>query len=145
MTAKTQYRVIAPYVTLKTRRTATGSEAILGFHEGAIVPEDVSEASIKHHLERGLIEEVPANAMPVAAPRGDAGDADPKHGGDPDPDGGKGDPHAGESKEHGAGQNPAPAGSQPGAKPTPPPAAHATPGGATVGRTAQGGKGSGKG
>lgn len=131
-----QYRVIAPYVTMKTSHTQTGAPAILGFHEGATVPDDVSQASIDHHLARGLIVEVPANAMPVAAPQGDAGDADPKHGGSPDPDGGKDDPHAGESAEPGAGQNPAPAGSQPGGK-----AGGAT----TAGRTtAQGGKATGK-
>jgi hypothetical protein len=148
---KPQYRVIAPYVTLKTSRTMTGSPAILGFHEGAIVPDDVSDASIAHHLARGLIVEIPEDAMPVAAPQGDAGAADPAHGGTPDPadgdadpkdgakpDGIPDDPHAGESKEPGAGDNPAPAGSQPGAK-----AATGKPGGATTaGRTtAQGGRG----
>lgn len=134
MSSKKQYRVIAPYVTLKTSRTLTGSAAILGFHEGATVPDDVSADSIAHHLARGLIVEIPPEAMPVAAPQGDAGDADPKHGGTPEPstpdpagtadkpdpakaDDAKADPHAGESKELGAGENPAPAGSQPGAKP----------------------------
>lgn len=101
MSSSKQYRVIAPYVTMKTSHTQTGAPAILGFHEGAEVPDDVSAASIAHHLARGLIAEVPAKAMPVAAPQGDAGDADPAHGGTPDPDGGKDAPPAG--------GNPAPA------------------------------------
>jgi hypothetical protein len=71
MANKTVYRVCAPYVTLKTSANALGQPAILGFFEGATVPDDVSEKSIAHHLARGLIEEVPAKAMPVAAPRSD--------------------------------------------------------------------------
>jgi hypothetical protein len=78
MSDKTKYRVTGAYVLFKTSANQLGTPAILGFHEGATVPADVSEESIAHHLRQGLIEEIPVKAMPVAAPRSDeTGDGTP--------------------------------------------------------------------
>jgi hypothetical protein len=50
------YRVIAPYVTLKVK-DPTGGAVMLGFYQGAVVS-DVDEESLKHHLDGGFIEKV---------------------------------------------------------------------------------------
>jgi hypothetical protein len=50
---KKVYVVTGPYVTLKVG-TAQGAR-VLGFYQGAVVPDDVSEESIQHHLDNDLI------------------------------------------------------------------------------------------
>lgn len=62
------YRVTAPYVTLKVK-DATGSPVITGFYRGAVVPEGVDEASLKHHLDSGMVEEVGSKDAPKPAVR----------------------------------------------------------------------------
>lgn len=57
------YRVTAPYVTLKVR-DASGGPVVVGFYAGAIVPEGVDEASLKHHLDHKLVEEVKDESPP---------------------------------------------------------------------------------
>lgn len=51
--AKTSYVVTAPYVTL-TVPTTDGPQ-VRGFYAGATVPNGVSDESIKHHLDNGMI------------------------------------------------------------------------------------------
>jgi hypothetical protein len=53
-----QYRVTGPYVILKTA-TPNGPQ-VTGFHKDALVPADVSQEQIDHHLSVGLIEPVDA-------------------------------------------------------------------------------------
>jgi hypothetical protein len=61
-----RYRVTGAYATFKTM-TVNGP-AVLGFYRGSPVPADVEQESIDHHLRLGLIEEVPEDAAPAAAP-----------------------------------------------------------------------------
>lgn len=62
------YRVVAPYVTLKVR-DQLGAWVLAGFYEGGVVSE-VDPASLQHHLDSGMVEEVdePAPAEPVEPP-----------------------------------------------------------------------------
>lgn len=63
--AAASYRVTAPYVTLKVKDTA-GAEVLVGFYEGAIVS-DVDQESLDSHVEKGLLEKVPAAEAKAAA------------------------------------------------------------------------------
>jgi hypothetical protein len=65
MTSKPTYVVTAPYITVRTG-TADGLK-ILGFYVGAVLPGDVSEESIKHHLDSGLIAAVKDAEKELAA------------------------------------------------------------------------------
>ncbi len=47
------YVVTAPYITVETS-THDGPK-LLGFYTGATLPADVSDESIKHHLDLGMI------------------------------------------------------------------------------------------
>lgn len=81
-----RYIVTAPYVTLETG-TAQG-RAIVGFYQGAPVPVDVPHSVVMHHLDRGLIEEIPeAVVMPTAdeLKAADKALADERHEGDGEP------------------------------------------------------------
>lgn len=49
-------RVIGEYVTLKVKDMA-GSPVLVGYLKGAVV-ENVDAASLKHHLDAGLVEQV---------------------------------------------------------------------------------------
>jgi len=51
--AKTTYVVTAPYITVVTG-TPNGPR-LVGFYAGATLPDDVSDESIKHHLDQGMI------------------------------------------------------------------------------------------
>jgi hypothetical protein len=68
-----RYIVTAPYVTLPTA-TAQGV-AILGYYQGATVPEDVPDDVLKRHLDNGQIEEAKAaeETLAAQAPPGDSG------------------------------------------------------------------------
>ncbi len=61
--AHPQYRVTGAYVTLKTA-TPYGPR-MMGFQHGAIVPADVPQDQIDHHLRKGLIEQVGGAAEPA--------------------------------------------------------------------------------
>lgn len=50
------YRVTAPYVTVKTR-THEG-ERIIGLYAGGLLPADVPDEQIQHHLDNDMIVEV---------------------------------------------------------------------------------------
>lgn len=63
--AAAAYRVVAPYVTLKVK-DATGADVLVGFYEGAIVS-DLDDESLKHHLDGGMVEKVPAPEAKKAA------------------------------------------------------------------------------
>ena len=63
--AASSYRVTAPYVTLKVK-DAAGADVLVGFYEGAVVS-DVEEESLKHHLDTGLVEKLPAAEAKKAA------------------------------------------------------------------------------
>lgn len=80
MAASKVYRVTAPLIRLKTM-TPDGVQ-YRDFHEGAFVPENTEDEAIKHHLSRGLIEEVKvpkAAAKEAATPKKEdqKGEADP--------------------------------------------------------------------
>lgn len=62
--ARKQYSVTGEYVTFKTM-TVSGMK-VIGLYKGAPVPSDVPQESIDHHLNMGLIEEVPQAAEPKA-------------------------------------------------------------------------------
>jgi hypothetical protein len=59
------YRVAAPYVIAKTV-TSDGPQ-MKGLYKGALVPDDVSEEWLAHHLRKKLIEKV-GQAAPAPAP-----------------------------------------------------------------------------
>ena len=63
--APKSYRVVAPYITVKTM-TPDGMQ-IRGLHAGAMVPPDVTPESIGHHVTLGLIEEIPQAQAKAAA------------------------------------------------------------------------------
>jgi hypothetical protein len=67
------YRVTAPYVTLKVRDQA-GAWVLTGFYDGAVVS-GIDEASLRHHLDNGMLVEVeqPAPA-PETEPPSELGD-----------------------------------------------------------------------
>lgn len=68
MAGKKTYRVADEYVLLTTG-TAQGPRT-LGFYKGAVVPDDVSDESIAHHLSTGQI--VPADEEPKPEPKAPA-------------------------------------------------------------------------
>ena len=64
-TLRPQYRVTGPLVYLKTS-TPFGTR-LIGFKQNALVPADVPQDQIDHHLSVGLIEEVDAPDAPPKA------------------------------------------------------------------------------
>ena len=76
------YRVTAPYVTLKVRDQA-GAWVLAGFYEGAVVS-GVDEASLRHHLDGGMVEKVedvaaePAVVVTEPTPEADGGPTPPR-------------------------------------------------------------------
>jgi hypothetical protein len=62
-----QYRVTGAYVTLKTATPA--GPRMIGFQFGAIVPADVPQDQIDHHLRVRLIAPIDAPAEPAAKSR----------------------------------------------------------------------------
>lgn len=76
MAKQKHYIVTGEYVTLLTQ-TSSGA-ALLGFLKGALVPADVSDESIEHHLRKGLIEEV---EVAEEAPAYDPNDGPPARSG----------------------------------------------------------------
>jgi hypothetical protein len=58
-------RVTAPYVTLKVA-DRDGNQVVAGYQAGAIV-DRVEEASLRHHLDRGMVEEEFDETAPPAA------------------------------------------------------------------------------
>lgn len=71
------YRVTAPYVVIKYIGT-TGSAEVRGFYEGMLLPDNVDEGNLKHHVDNGMVEELPAASAPESeapadeAPKGNA-------------------------------------------------------------------------
>lgn len=67
----TTYKVLAPYVTLKVKDQAGGT-VLTGFYAGAVLEADqVDEASLRHHLDGGLlVEEGDKLAETFAVPAG---------------------------------------------------------------------------
>ena len=62
------YRVVAPYITLKIVDSVSGTATMTGFYKDAVVPgERVEKASLERHLDRGYVEKV-AEAAPAKAP-----------------------------------------------------------------------------
>lgn len=64
------YVVKAPYVVLKVVDLMSGGRTMRGFYAGAIVPADVDEANLRHHLDDDMVVEVagppPAEPEPKA-------------------------------------------------------------------------------
>jgi len=52
------YRVTAPYVTVRVSNQ--GSETVLGFYEGGVLPDSAVQESLDSLLAKGMIEEIPA-------------------------------------------------------------------------------------
>lgn len=61
-----QYRVTAEYVTVVTAALPGGRAMLLGFYRDAILPPDVSDEAIEHHLSTNQIEEVEEAEVPPA-------------------------------------------------------------------------------
>lgn len=57
------YRVTAPYVIAKT--VTSEGVRVKGLNEGAVVPGDVSEDWLAHHLRKNMIEKVGGAARPA--------------------------------------------------------------------------------
>lgn len=51
------YRVTAPYVTLKSKSEA-GGDVVLGYYEGALVPETVDLEDLARHIRKGMVEKL---------------------------------------------------------------------------------------
>jgi hypothetical protein len=51
------YRVTAPYVTLKSR-SDTGAQVVLGYFQGALVPETVDLENLASHIRKGMVEKI---------------------------------------------------------------------------------------
>lgn len=51
------YRVTAPYITLKSR-SDTGGQVVLGYFEGALVPETVDLEDLARHIRKGMVEKL---------------------------------------------------------------------------------------
>jgi hypothetical protein len=51
------YRVTAPYVTLKSK-SDQGGEVVLGYYEGALVPETVNLEDLARHIRKGMVEKL---------------------------------------------------------------------------------------
>lgn len=52
------YRVKSPYVTLRILDQITGSWTLLGFYEGAVLPENVNVEDRDRHVRKGMVEKV---------------------------------------------------------------------------------------
>lgn len=79
-----KYKVVAPYVTV---RTATDQgPRVVGLYQGAILPDDVPEESIQHHLDNDMIVEVdePARVEDEQPRLPNADDGGEPDGGEPD-------------------------------------------------------------
>jgi hypothetical protein len=65
-----EFVVIAPFINLKVK-DQVGSFVLRGFNEGGVVKsDDIDEASLRHHLETGLIAPVGSDAAKFAGPAG---------------------------------------------------------------------------
>lgn len=53
-----RYIVTGEYVTMQTTNQLTGEPLLLGYYRGQLLPEDITEESIEHHLSTRQIEEV---------------------------------------------------------------------------------------
>jgi hypothetical protein len=53
-----RYIVTGEYVTMQTTNQLTGEPVLLGYYRGQLLPGDITEESIEHHLSTGQIEEV---------------------------------------------------------------------------------------
>ena len=51
------YRVCAPYVTLKSKSDG-GGQVVLGYYEGALVPETVDLDDLARHIRKGMVEKL---------------------------------------------------------------------------------------
>jgi len=65
-----EFVVIAPFVNLKVK-DAAGGFVLRGFNEGgAFKRDDIDEASLRHHLETGLVAPKDSDAAKFAGPAG---------------------------------------------------------------------------
>jgi hypothetical protein len=56
------YQVTAPYVTLRSK-DATGADVVLGYFEGAIVPDSVDLESLASHIRKGMVAKVEGDEL----------------------------------------------------------------------------------
>ena len=61
------YKIVAPYVVLRVVQP-TGGHVDTGFYKGAVVEFELEEASLKHHLDEGLILDESAKEAKLVAP-----------------------------------------------------------------------------
>ena len=52
-----RYMVTAEYVTMSTADPLSGKRVLLGWYRNALLPEDITEEAIRHHLSTGQIAE----------------------------------------------------------------------------------------
>lgn len=65
-----EYVVIAPYITPKVK-DLSGAFIVRGYLEGGVIKrDDIDPASLKHHLESGLVAAKGSDAAKYAAPSG---------------------------------------------------------------------------
>ncbi len=65
------YRVTAEYVTLKVKDQA-GADVLIGYYKGGVVSNEIEKASLKHHLDGDMLEEVEDEASEPEAPEPEA-------------------------------------------------------------------------
>jgi hypothetical protein len=65
------YRVTAPYVTLKSR-SDRGALVVLGYFEGALVPETVDLDDLARHIRKGMVEKLEGPEAKAVAQQQDA-------------------------------------------------------------------------
>lgn len=66
-----RYRVTAEYVTVTTSDPLSGRRVLLGYYRNALLPADMSDEAIEHHLSTRQIEEVEVDVVPVETPEGE--------------------------------------------------------------------------
>lgn len=59
-----RYRVCAPYITLKSK-ALDGSGVVLGYFEGALVPESVDLDDLARHIRKGMVEKLEGPELKV--------------------------------------------------------------------------------
>lgn len=65
------YRVTAPYVTLKSR-SDSGALVVLGYFEGAIVPDSVDLEDLARHIRKGMVTRVEGEELKTVRQQQDA-------------------------------------------------------------------------
>lgn len=65
----TVYRVTAPYATLRVPNEV-GQEILVGFYEGAVLPQGINRDDLDRHIRKGMVAEEGTPEAEVAVPVG---------------------------------------------------------------------------